>query len=129
MFFTSKTFLAKIKKIVKYTFATFFYFSLIFFASARSNDYGSTWKKSGVENFFRDPFITKLTFSKIMRDLEFSRQRAEILHACFYHIDTLIFLGLRLKLEKSWFSAHPNRYSTDPRLSWFGICNSIKRNY
>ena len=39
------------KKIGKYTFATFFYFSLIFFASTRSNDYGSTWKKRGVENF------------------------------------------------------------------------------
>ena len=37
-------------------------------------------EKSGVENFFGDPFLTKLTFSKIMRGRQFLRLRAEILH-------------------------------------------------
>ena len=49
--FSVKNFFSKSKKFVKTTYAIFFYFSCIFFASTRSNDYGSTWKKVVKKNF------------------------------------------------------------------------------
>ena len=65
-------------KIVKKTYATFFYFPRIFLHQNIHMNTGPH-EKSGVEEFFGDPFLTKLNFSKIMRSGEFLRWRAEIL--------------------------------------------------
>ena len=59
----------KNKEIVKNTYATFFYFLFLLHQHAQMNT--GPHEKSGVKIFFGDPFLTKVTFSKIMRGRKF----------------------------------------------------------
>ena len=85
-------------------------FSIFFLLHQHAQMNTGPHEKSGVKIFLGDPFLTKLTFSKIMRGRKFWRWRAEILHTLFSHPTAPFFHPMFSKIEKSWFSIHPIIY-------------------